>query len=363
MYMEPSENFCCEECLLHAWLRDVARKGQSCTGRCFYCGHEGKLTAVVAFRDGFVSLLKDYISADNANGGRDPHLPSVPLIEAMQRDWSLFSARCTSERLERFLPAVFRADRDFDKRKFNIPVVPFHRNAMSTAFDRWQEFWVVDPKDFADWIAQNKVKDIDVVGTFVNQKAQQLRYFVRTLRAGTQLWRARSDYVGTSDWDCEPLPLSQMGHNPTCPASRLNREGEVVLYSAEAEKTAIAEIRPGRGFICSTCELTTIRDLDVLDLASPLAEINPFVTDDLSWRLDLQRVARNISSHIAKPISRGEDPAVYNKAQYLAMIVRAMKVDGIRFSSSLDAKWSQRWVVRSDGRRVCQCSHSGNHQH
>jgi hypothetical protein len=28
---------------------------------------------------------------------------------------------------------------------------------------------------------------------------------------------------------------------------------------------------------------------------------------------------------------------VYNKAQYLAMIVRAMKLDGIRFSSSLDA--------------------------
>jgi RES domain len=27
---------------------------------------------------------------------------------------------------------------------------------------------------------------------------------------------------------------------------------------------------------------------------------------------------------------------VYNKAQYLAMIVRAMKLDGIRFPSSLD---------------------------
>ena len=128
-----------------------------------------------------------------------------------------------------------------------------------------------------------------------------------------------------------------MGHNPKCPASRLNCEGEVVLYSAEAEKTAVAEIRPGKGFICTTCELTTTRALEILDLASPHTEINPFTTDDLSWQLDLQRVARNISAHIAEPISRGEDAVVYMKTQYLAMIVRAMKLDGIRFSSSLDA--------------------------
>jgi hypothetical protein len=208
---------------------------------------------------------------------------------------------------------------------------------MSTAFDHWREFWFIDPKDSSDWLTHNAEVDIDVVGTYVNQKAEHLRYFVRSLPARQRLWRARSEYVGFSDWDCEPLALSQMGHNPKCPASRLNREGDVVLYSAEAEKTAVAEIRPGKGFICTTCELTTTRALEILDLASPLTEINPFTTDDLSWRLDLQRVARNISAHIAKPTSRGEDPVVYNKAQYLAMIVRAMKLDGIRFPSSLDA--------------------------
>jgi RES domain len=89
--------------------------------------------------------------------------------------------------------------------------------------------------------------------------------------------------------------------------------------------------------ICTTCELVTTRAREILDVASPLRDINPFTTEDLSWQLDLQRVARNISAHIAKPTSRGEDPVVYGKAQYLAMIVRAMKLDGIRFSSSLDA--------------------------
>jgi hypothetical protein len=293
------------------------------------------LTAVPLFRNGFVNLLKDYIPAFAANGGRDPYLPSVPVIKAIQRDWKLFSARCSPERLPRFLPAVFKGDPV--PRNFGTPVIPFHRNAMSTAFDRWTELWIVDPKHSHDWLAHNAATDIDVVGTSVGQKAQHLRFFVRSLATGWRLWRARSQYVGSSDWDCEPLPLSQMGHNPKCPASRLNLEGDAVLYSAETEKTAVAEIRPGKGFICTTCELTTTRALEILDLASPLAEINPFTTEDLSWQLDLQRVARNIGAHIAKPISRGEDPMVYNKSQYIAMIVRAMRLDGIRFSSSLDA--------------------------
>ncbi len=337
MSTRASEDFCCYECFNHAWLRALAKENEGHTGCCFYCGNCAALTTVPRFRNGLVNLLKDYIPATAANGGRDPYLPSVPVIEAMQRDWKLFSTRCSPERLQRFLPAVFKGDPEFHGRDFSIPVVPFHRNAMSTAFDRWRELWLIDPRDSSDWLAHNAATDIDVVGTYVNQKAQHLRHFVRSLSAGRRLWRARSQYVGSSDWDCEPLPLSQMGHNPKCPASRLNLEGDVVLYGAEAEKTAVAEIRPGKGFICTTCELTTTRALEILDLASPLTEINPFTTEDLSWQLDLQRVARNISAHIAKPISRGEDPVVYNKAQYLAMIVRAMRLDGIRFSSSLDA--------------------------
>jgi hypothetical protein len=158
------------------------------------------------------------------------------------------------------LPAVFKEDPELDGRDFSIPVVPFHRNAMSTAFDRWREFWLIDQNDSSDWLARDTATDIDLVGTYVNQKAQHLRYFVRSLSSGRRLWRARSQYVGFSDWDCEPLPLSQMGHNPKCPANRLNREGDAVLYSAEAEKTAVAEIRPGKGFICTTCETPYYQD-------------------------------------------------------------------------------------------------------
>ena len=126
------------------------------------------------------------------------------------------------------------------------------------------------------------------------------------------------------------------GHNPKCPSSRLNCTGEVVLYTAEAEQTAVAEIRPGRSYICTTAELITKNELRVLDLVSPVDEISPFTDELLSWHLDLRRVAINISAQVAQPISRGEDSEVYSRTQYVATLVRLMKLDGIRFKSSLD---------------------------
>ncbi|WP_213803742.1 RES family NAD+ phosphorylase [Granulicella sp. dw_53] len=336
MTMKASEYFCCEACFEHAWLRGLAKEKSESQGRCFYCDTVSALTPIDAFRTGFTNLLGDYIPVEGANGGRDSYFPSVPMVEAVQRDWKVFSNRCLPERIEYFLPSLFNGDRDSPARDFQAPVVPFHRNAMSTAFGKWFQFWMIDPTAFSKRIDPDEPLDIDTIATLPNQQAQHLKYFVRTLSPAQQLWRARGDYAGTSEWDCQPLPRHQMGHNPKCPASRLNRSGEAVLYAAEAEKTAIAEIRPGRGFICTTCELTTKRPLEVLDLASPLAELNPFTHEHLSWHLDLQRVARNVSAHIAQPISRGEDSVVYNKTQYLAKLVRTMKLDGIRFSSSLD---------------------------
>ncbi len=109
-----------------------------------------------------------------------------------------------------------------------------------------------------------------------------------------------------------------------------------MLYCSETEKTALAEIRPGRGYICTTCKLLSNREMRVVDLASALTMPNPFAVADLSWQLDLRRIARNLSVEIAKPTTRGEDSVVYSKSQCFAMIVRAMKLDGVRFGSSLD---------------------------
>ncbi|HLY98884.1 MAG TPA: RES family NAD+ phosphorylase [Candidatus Angelobacter sp.] len=289
------------------------------------------------FHSGFSNLLKDYIAAECANGGRDSYLASVSVIEAIERDWNLFHQRVSPQKLNHFLPSVFEGKEPPFCSDFSRLVVPLHRNAMSTAYGKWLDFWLIDRNSFSNWPKRYAPNDIETAGTFVSQAASHLKDFVGILPHGWRLWRSRGEYLGSSEWDCRPLPLNEMGHNPKCPQSRLNREGETVLYCAETEKTAIAEIRPGRGYICTTCELALTRELKVIDLAAPLHTLNPFTTTDLTWRLDLQRVARNLGEEIAKPISRAEDPFVYSKTQFLAMVVRAMKLAGVRFRSSLDS--------------------------
>jgi len=141
--MEHSEYFCCEACFDHPWLRKLAHEKGVDHGCCFYCGTTALLTPLNIFRGGFTNLLSDYIPAEVANGARDSYLPSVPVLEAIQRDWKLFSLRCRPERLTHFLSSLFKNDPAPVSRDFHVPVVPFHRNAMSTAFDKWHGLpWV-----------------------------------------------------------------------------------------------------------------------------------------------------------------------------------------------------------------------------
>lgn len=330
-----NEDYCCECCFEHQWLRAPAREDVSHQGACFYCGTEGLLISVRALHDGIAHLLSDYIPASSANGGGDSFFPSVSPLTAIQRDWHLFSTSFDMGKGEYFLPAVFKR-RPLPERLSSLsePVVAFHRNAMSTAYGKWLAFWLADTAAFD---GQHAPADIEIPGTFVNQAASHLMHFKRAICAGQRLWRARTNYVGSSALNAQPLPLRKMGSNPRYPASRLNRDGEVIFYCAEAEKTAIAEVRPGTGYICTTCEVVLNRELSVLDLASPLDSLNPFECEDLSWKLDLHRVARNLTREVAQPMSRGEDGIVYLKPQFLSLVVRAMGLDGVRFCSSIDA--------------------------
>jgi hypothetical protein len=330
------EDYCCEGCFKHPWLQMTVRENRLQLGCCFYCGTQGWLAPVQILHAGFSNLLSDYIPAEDANGGRDIIFPSVPPLQAIQRDWNLFTDQFISEASTHFLPAVFRNQPlPYCWGSFTVPVVAFHRNAMSTAYDKWQDFWATDDSMFSGWVDRQTPIDIGP-GTFISQAAEHVQHFIRSLPSGKKFWRARADYLGSSGRDCRPLPLNEMGTNPKYPASRLNRDGEAVLYCAEAERTAIAEIRPGRGYLCTTCELALAQEIQVLDLASPLEDINPFTCTGLSWKLDCRRIARVLGLLVAQPISRGEDKAVYVRTQFLAIIVRTMQLKGIRFPSSLD---------------------------
>ncbi len=330
--------FCCQSCFANPWLRATVLKFADSEGDCLYCGLHGALAYATLLSDAFRNLLSDYLPAKHANGGKDDFFPALPPLQAIQRDWSIFSEAFIAKGGLDFLPVVFHG-KARPERIANLqePVVAFHRNAMSTAFDKWMEFRM-DKRNFSRWWSVNPPHfDPELPGTMGFMAMSHFSPMIRTLSAGNGLWRARSEYLDNyPSQHHSPLPVSQMSSNPRFPASRLNRDGQAVLYCSETEKTAIAEIRPGRGYICTTCEVQLTRDIEVLDLAAPLAEINPFTCKDLSWKLDLRRVAKYFSSYIAEPVSRGEDPIFYRGTQCFADMVRAINLAGIRFASSLE---------------------------
>lgn len=164
--MGDLEHFCCEGCFEHFWLRGIAKEKGKLEGCCFYCGTAALLAPITVFRTGFTNLLSDYIPAEVANGGRDSYLASVPIHEAIQRDWKLFSSRCHPELLKCFLPSLFKDDLPSPLRDFQIPVVPFHRNAMSTAYDKWLQFWMIDPTAYSSWTNIDEPTDVDEIGTY-----------------------------------------------------------------------------------------------------------------------------------------------------------------------------------------------------
>jgi hypothetical protein len=114
------EDYCCEGCFEHPWLRATVRENPSLRGDCFYCGTRGWLAPVRTLGLGFRNLLSDYIPADGANGERDSFFPSEsPLQSNTTRlegvlspvyveTFDMFSAgsvqrRTTPESLRRFL--------------------------------------------------------------------------------------------------------------------------------------------------------------------------------------------------------------------------------------------------------------------
>lgn len=318
----------------------MARGNRTTEGTCIYCGAQEWLVPVAVLHGGFSNLLGDYITTDAANG----YFPdALPPLQAMQKDWVLFSDEFMARSPEKFLPAVFegKALPSYCE-NFSAPVVQFHMHAMSTAYSRWDGRFVdiigEDDSAFTAWRDGASALDLETIATWENQVAGHLEWFVQGLPGGHKLWRARNEYVGSpfAEYDCQPLPLQKMGANPKHPQSRLNRENEAVLYCAESQKTALSEIRPGQGYFCTTCELILNRDIKVLDLTHDYRDINPFTCEHLSWKLDLSRVALRLTELVTKPTSRGEDDSLYSRTQVFAMITRAMHLDGIRFASSLD---------------------------
>ena len=119
-------------------------------------------------------------------------------------------------------------------------------------------------------------------------------------------------------------------------------EGQRVLYCADQEATAVAEIRPARGFYVSVAPVTLNREILIVDLDRVTPAINPFVNG--VWEMEIQSLLAAFAEEMSRPLERDDDPAHYVPCQRLAAHIWAAgeygvgEYDGIRYPSALNPK-------------------------
>jgi len=158
------------------------------------------------------------------------------------------------------------------------------------------------------------------------------------LPTGTTLYRARPGFVGHGRGVGKPYEGADIGAPPPekARAARANREGEVVLYAADQEATAIAEVRPWRGLYVSVADPRATHDLRLVDLSKPPRPSNPFTAEAPQYEQEIEELLAAFGEELGRPVRRADDARDYLPCQKLVRRIRASGFyDGIRYPSAM----------------------------
>jgi hypothetical protein len=204
------------------------------------------------------------------------------LIWRVQEDWSVFNEDALDENSQcDLLEEIANSDWDDDSGES-----PINAKALYQVHGGWlhtthEERWGQYCSDVRD--------DPDQTFPFEEYLAEDFYQLAVTLAKGTTLFRARRGFRPGDYGERHAFAGDEIGAPPTEKAApgRVNVKGQRVLYCTDQEATAVAEVRPARGFYVSVATMTLNRDVRILDLMQPF-RINPFVTETLKWDVEIQ---------------------------------------------------------------------------
>jgi RES domain-containing protein len=159
--------------------------------------------------------------------------------------------------------------------------------------------------------------------------------FSKKLSPGDTFYRARVKDPAMG----ESVTRQQMGAPTSDNATpgRANASGIAMLYVAESETTAIAEIRSFLGAIVHVARCTVVRPAKVFDLteAAGVHGMDPFAAD-FEARLDTAQMMDILDREFAEPIAPHTPHRDYAPTQYIAELIADAGYDGIRYKSAMD---------------------------
>lgn len=165
---------------------------------------------------------------------------------------------------------------------------------------------------------------------------------VKTLRAGTRLYRARICPSRAALKDFFAAPMKEIGPPPReqARAGRMNADGVVVLYAAKDSETCLAEMRPAIGNETAVICLELTQPLRVLDFtrleAARSRKSLSYFQPDFRNQLELHAFLRHLHKLISQPVVPGHEVdylITQTMSEYLAH-VHEKPFDGVLFASA-----------------------------
>jgi hypothetical protein len=253
-----------------------------------------------------------------------------PLIGLIQRHWEVFDEDALDDGTQALLlEKIANSDWDdddgepmLDARELYSPIGDsFH----TTHRERWEEFC-------------SEVRDDPEASLpFDDFYAEEFALLEVTLPTATRLYRARRGFEPGEYGMRIPFDGSSLAAPPIekALAGRANVEGQRVLYCADQEKTAIAEVRPPLGYYVSVGEVRLKEVARILDLTKETDDINPFVTESLRWHVQIRSLLGAFGEEMSRPLERDDDKTHYLPCQKLVEFIRENGYGGIRYPSAL----------------------------
>ena len=283
-----------------------------------------KLIDIGALYDPFSNLLRLYMPTDDSHGDM--------LIDLLQQDHQIFNDELHgSGEAARLLEDIMDSgwDDDSGEPRTDPHELYQHRSSVwyhTTMAQSWEGFC----RD----VKRHHNREPDFPELF----DEELARLEMELPSGTLLHRARLGFTTDENGRLQPFQGAEIGAPPPDKATpgRANVEGEVVLYVADQEATAVAEVRPWRGLLVSVAEMRLTHDLCVVDLTKASPPTNPFTDEAPMYEEELEQLLLAFGEELGRPLRRADDPTDYLPCQKLVRRIRKSGFyDGIRYPSAL----------------------------
>lgn len=316
---------CCINCFSHEWLKDYIHQNNLGKGSCAYCGRKRtELIAVADLYHLFENLMELYVPSNDPNG--------EPLIDLIQCEYEVFGEDLySSGGAARLLKDIMRSGWDDDSGESPVDAheLYYPRSSLWYYTTRAAEF-----EEFCEKVKKNTTEELNLHELFEEELART----EAELTQDTTIYRARIGFIDDEQQGIKPFEDQDIGAPPLdkARAARANAEGEVVLYAADQDATAIAEVRPWRGLLVSVAEIRMSRKLRLVDLSKPPPLVNPFADEAPQYESELVELLVTFGMELGRPLRRADDARDYLPCQKLVRRIRESGMyDGIRYPSAM----------------------------